>query len=346
MYKPTCEWETVEKTSTLHKLSLWCPSLGPKPVDPVLNPKPYTKWLCYIQHYPNGISPQTYGPHTVWGSDVYRLSAVVQAQNAALRKVHDELRIVDSFFEDWYERKQAVDLACKAAKELLFIVTNLRNPRRLAKRYKTKRKASTIPEAWITYQFAIQPLVGTIDRSLNALGAEFPRHKVHGSSSKTGTRTGVFLQEMNCYCTHTATVKVGCVVTGVNPNRSLAGATGLNEPFSSAWAVIPWGWAVDYFVNVGELISNFEDSHPGVVTQGWYVSTLFVEDLHAVSIYKDHPFWGHIGHAKSAASGKAQMFRRTTGRPSFQLEFSFPQLGGKQLANFLSALALTFKGKR
>ena len=346
MYVPNGNWTQVQETDTLSVMTLWAPRLGPKPVDLVLHPKPYDIWHCSLQQIPNGSGySRTYGPHTVWGSEVYQLPPFVSAQNDALKKVHEELRIVDSFFEDWYERQQALDLATKAAKELLFIARNLRKPARLYKRYKGKGKVSTIPEAWITYQFAIQPLVGTISRSLDALGAEFPRQKISQSSVRSGTRSGVMLQEMDCFTKYTCRAKVGCVVTGVNPNVGLLGATGLNEPFSSAWSVVPWGWAVDYFVNVGDLISNFENQHPGVKTSGWYSSLLFEEELVGRSVYAKSLMYSHVPHAKTAVRGNARMFRRTIGQPSFQLELSFPQLGGKQLANLLSAIALTLKGK-
>lgn len=346
MYKPTGRWETVQKTDTLTSMTLWAPRLGPKPADLVLHPKPYDIWHCSLQQIPNGSGySRTYGPHTVWGPEVYQLPLSVSATNAALKKVHEELRIVDSFFEDWYERQQTIDLATKAAKELLFIARNLRKPARLYKRYKGKGKVSTVPETWITYQFAIQPLVGSISRSLDALGAEFPRQKISHSSVRSGTRSGVMLQEMNCYTKYKCTAKVGCVVTGVNPNVGLIGATGLNEPFSSAWAVVPWGWAVDYFVNVGDLISNFENQHPGVKASGWYSSMLFEEELFGRSIHAGSPLYGWLPHAKTAVRGNARMFRRTIGQPEYQLELSFPQLGGKQLANLLSAIALTLKGK-
>lgn len=194
--------------------------------------KPYVRYVGETWHHATPFQlrytsyPLKAYPHWLGGWDIHRKYGG-PARNAALRQYHDELRIVDSFFEDWYERKQALNLFVTAGKELLWLLRNYRKPGKVWSRYnKTGKIPSSIPAAWLTYNFGIKPLVGTIDRSLNALGAEFPRKHVrgYGSSTEVGTFNAVH-HEGVAFVRSVSTV--GCTITGVNPNRALLGATGL-----------------------------------------------------------------------------------------------------------------------
>lgn len=283
-----------------------------------------------------------------------------KAHNKALAKVDDKLRVADSFFEDWYERRQAVDLLLDVGKKLLTFLVHWRKPdywKHLAKSSRPK----DLPSAWLAYQFGVKPLVGGVDRAMNLLGQEMPILKVDGVS-----RTQFPEEEIgNLFVTNSSfkgrntftmktLVKIGCLATGANPNRALSGATGLNEPFSSAWNVIPWGWAVDYFVNVGELLGNIENKHPGVTTSDWYVTQFarcqVSSSIDSVALRKrmdNETFNLIMRNYAYTFSGKYYRMKRTTPNSvGYQLEFKFPRLGGNQAANLFSAIALTMSGKK
>lgn len=282
------------------------------------------------------------------------------AFNKALNKVEDKLRTADSFFEDWYERQQAVNLLKTVGKELFTFVFNWRK-----KSYWTalakERRPKDLPSAWLAYQFGIKPLVSGVDRAMNLLSAEFPILHISGSSSdKLVRKLGPLFAQNHAYpylnsSVGTTYTKIGCYVTGFNPNSALSGATGLNEPFSSVWNVLPWGWAIDYFYNVGELLSNFENRHPGLVTEGWYVTrfgkTKVSSKMNSAAIkkwtnsmYNGKDVYSSImsSYSYSFTGDYYYMNRVIYNRPpDFKSEFKFPPLGGTKQANLFSAIAMT-----
>lgn len=296
----------------------------------------------------------------VYGLPHGDLEYYTKAHNKALAKVDDKLRVADSFFEDWYERRQAVDLLVDTGKKLLTFLVHWRNPsywKHIAKSSRPK----DLPSAWLAYQFGVKPLVGGVDRAMTLLGQEMPILAIDGSSSSKfhDIRIGRLFRANSIYphanfADLTATVKIGCMATGSNPNRALSGVTGLNEPFSSAWNVIPWGWAVDYFVNVGDLLSNIENKHPGVTTSDWYITHFGKLNLRSTIDYAaladSHGqdmvpiIANYYGYEYN---GKFYYMRRTlTGPAKYLIEFKFPRLGGNQAANLFSAIALTMSGKK
>lgn len=358
--RPLQNYVTIEKGARIHRAEYYTWREQPPPRK---RPLPRDYIYCRMETRSSSdtftaLNPDAYWP-MIYSGDHYSEPDVERVRNAALRKFDDELRIVDSFFEDWYERQQAIDMATKAAKELLYILRNFRKPNRLWKRYRKGATPSSLPEAWLAYHFGIKPLVGTISRSLDGLGAEFPRRRVKHRSKGKG-RLSLYWNDYHGGGGYPfgwnvdIQATIATVVTGVNPNTGLLGATGLNEPFSSAWSVIPWGWAVDYFVNVGELISNFENKHPGLILSDSYHSITLDGDFYLANRFtKDiNPFYDMIGDwraieaAKSAVFGRMFKHKRYDTIPKYSLEYSYPPLGGNQLAHLLSAISLTVKGKK
>jgi hypothetical protein len=118
-----------------------------------------------------------------------------------------------------------------------------------------------------------------------------------------------------------------------NPNAALANVVGLSTPFSTAFSVIPWGWAVDYFVNCSDLLSNFEDRFPGIYFESIWESVSFKASISSVR---------HDTYFDLYEFNNGQVFNtwRQPSSLSYSLEFSFPLLGGSQFANLASAIAL------
>lgn len=274
------------------------------------------------------------------------LKVLIKPGNKALNKVHDQLRTADSFFEDWYERKQAYELIHSSGKALLNFIVGWRNPK-YWKHLRKNAKPKDFPSAWLGYQFGVKPLLGGVNRAMNLLGQDFPVVDVSGTSGNADEFTYAYwsnslYHNIRFQGNRTAIVKIGCSVTGINPNKALAGATGLNEPFSSAWAVVPWGWAVDYFFNVSELLSNIENQHPGIKTERWY-TTHMVRSYG--SIRPDYEPTSSSFRAWSHDCSVTGLFiERIIGSTGFKPELKFPPLGGNKQANLFSAIALTASG--
>jgi hypothetical protein len=274
--------------------------------------------------------------------------------NKCLSKLKDELEPISSFFEDWYERQQAYRMLISAGIGILSFVNDLDNPKRLARRFRKwaskeeslseawASKKKSLPEAWLTYNFGVKPLIGTVENAINILSRDPPPLIVDASSAITSTYTdkpGEFRRRGKV----TYTVKMGVRVTGFNSNLALAASLGLDKPLTNAWSVVPWGWAVDYFVNVSELLSNFEPFITGVTISDSYETSFerfkgsastspAIEGMH--SWCEDMEGWN--------------MDRRVPASLQFQFAHIrpaiMPEKNARQVANLFSAIALSIKG--
>lgn len=278
-----------------------------------------------------------------------------QVHNAALNKVADKLSYVSNMFEAWYERREAVALLAQAGKGLLKFVKNWRKPDYWASLFKDSkdlvRKPETLPEAWLLANFAIKPLIGTVDDCMNLLLSEFPGNWVEGSSraeyDSTLTETSI-----KTYVKTEYIVKHGVRVSSLNPNAQLLNIMGLTTPFSTAISVVPWGWAVNYLANISEIISNFEERFPGINVDKAYTTTYVRQDCNGV--YSGGHWtpdeWFYISNPGPwvySSRKHTRLKREILDKiPDYKFTVSLPGLGTSKFANLFSALALTMLGSR
>lgn len=263
-----------------------------------------------------------------------------KARNKALTKIDNQLNQVTNFFEDWYERKQSYDLVTNASKEILGMLLNWRKPGYLKFMAGRTIKAKTLPEAWLTLQFGIKPLIGTIDNALHNLARPLPDVKFYETSGCSFSYDNTSAYPDLLYSRGSGTFRISYgvrVLSNPNPNLGLVNIAGLGKPFSTMFSVLPWGWAVDYFVNASEMLQNFENKHPGLNLTGWYSTEKW--DIQAQQ--SQH----HIYNLFRVQDAEMHRMRRYTNipQPKFRPTVSFPLLGGNQAANLLSAIALSMK---
>lgn len=261
-------------------------------------------------------------------------------KNAAIAKVHQDLTVANNLFESWYERKQSYDLLTNAAKELVIFAKGWKNPAYWKRFGKKVKQPATMPEAWLTYQFGIKPLVSTIDTALNHLAQPLLVAKVKGTSgfaydwsSDSGSRSiqAYTLKQRFTY---------GCTIQpNPNPNMALANVVGLSMPFSTAWQVLPWGWAVDYFVNVSQLLTNLEVRHPGVFAHDWYLSTKTETTFNS----RQELLYPHVDYYVRHDQTASLFTRTLISAPKYVVTYKFPLLGSNKVANLFSAIALSMK---
>lgn len=344
---------------------------------PYLAPLPYrmftrTERGCIVQYNAGRERPSAgsydsaelnvqYAYHNAWHTNnpSYEIKNLhAQVHNKALNKVADELSYVSNLFEAWYERKEAYSLLFSAGKGLFKILTNWNKPKfwkKIIKEGGSKAKQpESLPEAWLLLQFAIKPLVGTIDDCLNLLLKDFPVFWVEGSSKvELPTQKWPSQAYTEMYYTGERIVKIGVQVTSLNPNAQLANIMGLTTPVSTFLNVVPWFWAVNYFVNVNEVVSNFENRFPGVNIGKTYTTVL--SKCKCYGHNGPNPYLPELvgGYYRTPTKpyvyydGDSVFMERTVSNsvPKYKLERSFPLLGSNQAANLFSAIALTMKGK-
>lgn len=249
--------------------------------------------------------------------------------NNVLAKYDDKLNQYDSLFETWYERQQALDLVTDSAKKIMRFLTSWRKKSYWAKMLKDP---SSVPEAWLTYQFGIKPLIGSYDSALRLLDRNVMDYNVRASSKAHYASYGNMI-------VGSRVLLYGSTISPANSSSyKFAIATGLNQPFSSAFSVIPWGWAIDYFTNASQMLSNLEWKHPGIVEKYVFESEK-IEFVHTRPADKYHDVLITSG----------EYFRRSVRSASawrYRWEPKVPLIGSNQAANLSSAIALTMKGAK
>lgn len=276
--------------------------------------------------------------------DTKLLSANEQAtlHNKALSKMDENLVIIQNYYEAIHERREAYSMLGQAGTQLLKFLKNWKNP----KYWKSLKDGATpadLPSAWLMYQFGVKPLVGTIDSALNLLGRDFPIEVVKGS---TGCKISNAINNESYWVDDYHDVKGFCsyeirahIVPGNNPNAALSNVVGLATPFSTAWSVIPWAWAVDYFINVGDLLANFENRFPGVEIKSVWKSSFCKYKLRSTRYSRSTLQYTYN-------NGEGHHFVRTETTMDRMLQYSYPTIGNNQFANLFSAIALAMKGRQ
>lgn len=282
--------------------------------------------------------------------------------NKALNKVSDKLEYVSNMFEAWYERREAYALLGTCIKALHTFAKRWKDPkywRIMRKSTNTKvRDPSSLPEAWLLWQFAVKPLIGTIDDIIKLLSKDFPIFWVEGSSGSSDTiymvkRTWEGLGADVPPLEATYIVKHAVRVIAHNPNAQLSNIMGATTPISSFLSVVPWFWAVNYFVNINDVVSNIEIKHPGVVVDKSY-TTVFCK-ANGSGRYIFTPWYYKPGTTEIVRNflwhdiELSHVFMRrtvSTSIPKYKIALSHPTLGSNQFANLTSAIALTFKGAK
>lgn len=206
-------------------------------------------------------------------------SAVVWAKNAARSKLDTELGEKIQLAVTWHERQQAFDAVGSKLTAVRRVALDCRSElKRVRRKARGKNVAKTFANLFIEARFQWIPLVQDVF-NLTALLENIPASgsvKVHASSPFGGNWAGNLGICTNGQSGGFGTMKgrvvakAGCDFKVTNPNLYLASRLGLTNPIAVAWELVPWSFAVDWFVNVGEWINQF-DSHLGVeIQKPWY----------------------------------------------------------------------------
>jgi hypothetical protein len=160
------------------------------------------------------------------------------------------------------------------------------------------RLSRALKDDWLTFQFAIKPLIGDIqsllfgysevEKRLNHLKKTYrktvpvklrPVKFTHKFDTSWAPLTTWFFGSVQVRYTHkqTFTVKSGCNVyhnvpvldDALRKFHALLSYYGFNKPFTVAWEAIRFSWLVDYFTNLQQLVDQLPktgDSFDGTIT--------------------------------------------------------------------------------
>lgn len=314
-----------------------------------LQDKPYIKPLPYktlsgtwtspkVNNYTDQIS------NSIPLADGYHREAepsLVEASNKALDKLYERLGQSEALLVAWKERQSALDLIASNVGRLVRLARAVRRRdpnvvRRVMQRNpKAKDIVKTPAGLWLEYHFAIVPTIMDIHHAASVLGFEFPIERLSFASGAENNHVLNPWREYNWYHSYQfkTIVKLNGEIYALNPNVHLATMLGFGQPLSVAWEMTPFSWFIDYFVNVGQLVTNLQPRFPGVKTRN--ESTTILQKGSGWLGYRNHEPAGQF----PTRSFKSVRMQRSLGWPSYQLQFKSPfDLKGQQCSYITAVL--------
>ena len=231
-------------------------------------------------------------PNTTW--DTFA-SERTWACNYARAKLLSVLNSEAMMVVNYMERAQALDAIYRRGTQLLDFIRALKrgNVVKAAKvlgcranvagesasrRYgpKTWRsKSKRFADDFLEWHFGWSPLIADIGNAVELLQGPVPfgRFKARGRKVPIDSQfTGV-----NQVATYKgfAQAECGCCFTVTNPNLYLANKLGFVNPAAIAWELVPFSFVVDWFVNVGDFLTQSSELY-GLTISDPYTTQLLV----------------------------------------------------------------------
>lgn len=197
----------------------------------------------------------------------------------------------------------------------------------------------TLADNWLEYSFGFKPLIEDINQCLKALTSR-PETTSHVLVVKTGTSfDDDTLDEVNTFKKSTQlSLRYQCNVRISDPNVHLANRMGFLNPLEAIWEIIPFSFAVDYFANVGDLVSSLSALAGVEITDGQ--QAFMMKASHSYHTQ----FQINGAPAVTAATYNCVNFSRTVSvPPSPTLALSSPLGGPMRAANQIAVLTSLLK---
>lgn len=203
----------------------------------------------------------------------------------------------------------------------------------LHEKYRGKDRHGVIRDvgnAFLEFHFGWEPLVKDIYATCDLLQQALPTSRLRGAAStdvskytyidttcENGT-PGFWFEDYK----GKLRVHAGCYASINNPNAYLANRTGLVNPATVLWELIPFSFVVDWFGNVGQVLSQYTD----------FVGVNVVDPFHGYKLSASaYTSWlGHWFCNKAEPETGAHwvkegvLFERFLGLPEVTLRFAPP----------------------
>jgi hypothetical protein len=140
----------------------------------------------------------------------------------------------------------------------------------------TRKRLKNFGDQWLELHLGWEPLMSDIYNANEAfLRDPFPTQATGraGSSDFSTTSSSFPTSKSDKRLNYRVGYRVSGYVKVSNPNVALAAQLGLINPVSVAWQLVPFSFVVDWFVNLGELLSAY-DGLLGCITLDPYYTTL------------------------------------------------------------------------
>nr|UJQ85504.1 MAG: hypothetical protein 1 [Leviviridae sp.] len=239
----------------------------------------------YFFHNPGGGKPRTV-EFQLWGGyttnpspqTFYTGADETKATNQALIRLYQDIRSNQTHFSGMTflgEMREAISMIRRPAQALRKGLGDYFSTLRKRKgRAPKHRLRSILSDTWLEYSFGWMPLINDVKAAAEAL-ARFEDDKrrttargygIHETATNTqnvalsATNYMYYDSNVRDYAKCEVIYKVGLSFAGSAPfgsARRLAELSGftLSEFVPTAWELVPWSFLVDYFSNVGDILT-------------------------------------------------------------------------------------------
>lgn len=288
-------------------------------------------------------------------------SSLTTARNQALTKLYSELAGLESTFKGMVfagELRETLGMIRRPAEALRRGVSTYLNdiPRRIPRNASNAYKQRALAGTWLEYAYGWKPLVSDLDSAVDHFfKSRLPRpifKMVRGvgrsgiveNSGVTGTSVGLSvtanIQRVDEYI-----VKYYGIYQSKGNGCDNRHRYGWNptEFVPTLWELIPYSFLIDYFTNVGDIISSWSYRFIGL---NW-CSLTEIQQVEAIAINPrinefvdtndwDYKYRSSLGSARATKQSFTRVPSVLLGVPS--LEFSVPGLSSTKWLN-MAALA-------
>lgn len=205
-----------------------------------------------------------------------------------------------------------------------------------------KDSSKSQADLWMEFHLGWEPLMGDIFGALDSVGRDPSPRRCRGKASATDyyILKSTFTLSRT---TQKVSLHTGCVVQGkvhvVNPNVALLASLGLINPLGIAWALMPYSFVVDWFVNVAEYTQGL-DGLLGCETRDPFKTTL--KRGYGNSVAEVRPNVNTSWELNTLKASRGVACNRTQGLPSVEFLYSIPPRFSWQRAATAAALLLKF----
>lgn len=190
------------------------------------------------------------------------------------------------------ELPETVSWAVGTIRKFIKLTKKLKSKKKAAryllelKKIPPKEYAETVANLWLEYRYAVRPLFGEMENIMNALRKKLDksmRFTARGSH-EAFVESDTDYDFVSSYYTYSGTTNLKTQVkvrAGVMYTVNLKGSGvrelwGLDQPLESLWELVPFSFMVDWFLNVGDVLSSWTKSASAEVVGSW--CTLEVEE--------------------------------------------------------------------
>lgn len=172
------------------------------------------------------------------------------------RKIHQKLKNQTVHIGNIIaERKQTMDLVQSSVKRILDLIKLKKNIFKAAASYAKNPKQ--IASDVLAFKFGVEPLMNDIQKFAQYLDKDSDNHVVVVRAN-TGSKHAIPVKVSTSQLTFEGFVEISYTVKCVvdNPALRTLSEFGMVNPLEILWEVTPWSFVVDWFLPVGDWISN------------------------------------------------------------------------------------------